>query len=107
MAAGVYIEELREVIRKLHGVESTHVESVPVREIYQGETVWDGIVEVFELRSHPKASRAYAWARNMDNPQRPRQRVAVLHLGPVNSPAAAVKAAIVQEFRNFGTAEEE
>ena len=36
MAAGVYIEELREVIRKLHGVESTHVESVPVREMYPG-----------------------------------------------------------------------
>jgi hypothetical protein len=34
-----YIEELLEVIRKLHGVESTHVDSVAVKETFQGETV--------------------------------------------------------------------
>ena len=27
-----------------------------------GKTVWEGIVEVFDLRDHPEASRAYAWA---------------------------------------------
>ena len=32
-----YIEELKEVIRKLHGVESTHRESVPVKEVFQGK----------------------------------------------------------------------
>ena len=40
-----YIEELKDVIRKLHGVESTHRESVPVKEVFNGKTVWDGIVE--------------------------------------------------------------
>jgi hypothetical protein len=42
-----YIEELRDVIRRLHGVESTHVESVPIKETFRGKTVWEGIVEVF------------------------------------------------------------
>ena len=37
-----YIEELRDVIRQLHGVESRHVESVPIKEIFQGKTVWEG-----------------------------------------------------------------
>ena len=52
-----YIEELRDVIRRLHGVESSHVESVPVKETFQGKTVWEGIVEVFELKDHPKAEK--------------------------------------------------
>ena len=101
-----YIGELRDVIRKLHGAEATHVESVRVKETFQGKAVWDGIVEVFDLHGHPKASRVYAWAHDTDDPTKPRRHVTVLHIPPVTSPAAAVKAAIVQEFRNLGTAEE-
>jgi hypothetical protein len=99
-----YIEELQDVIRHLHGVESTHVESVPVKEIFQGKTVWEGIVEVFDLKNHAKASRLYAWAYETDNPKRPRH-VTVLHMGPVTSPLLAVRAAIVEEFRNRESAE--
>lgn len=75
MTAAEYINELRDVIRKLHGAEATHVESVPVKEVHQGKTVWDGVVEVFELRGHPKASRVYAWAHDTDDPQKPRRHV--------------------------------
>lgn len=32
-----YLDELKEVIRKLHGVESTHRESVPVKEAFNGQ----------------------------------------------------------------------
>ncbi len=95
-----YIEELRDVIRRLHGAEPTHVESVPVTETFGGQTVWDGIVEVFELKGHPKASRVYAWAHDTDDPQTPRRHVTVLHIGAVTSAAMAVKAAIVEEFRS-------
>ena len=63
------------------------------------QTVWDGKVEVFKLHGHPKANRAYAWAHDTDNPQRPRRHVTVLHIPPVTSPQLAVKAAIVQEYR--------
>ncbi len=100
-----YIEELRDVIKHLHGVESLHVESVPIKETFQGKTVWKGIVEVFDLKGHPKATRAYAWAYETDNPKKPRH-VTVLHMGPVTSPLLAVRAAIVQEFRNLEPTEE-
>jgi hypothetical protein len=100
-----YIEELRDVIRHLHGVESMHVESVPVKEMFQGKTVWEGIVEVFDLKDHPKAQRLYAWAYKTDNPKRPKH-VTVLHVGPVDSPLKAVRAAIIEEFRNVEPAEE-
>jgi hypothetical protein len=97
-----YIQELREVIRKVHGVEAVHVESVSVEETFQGKTVWEGVVEVFDLRGHPKATRAYAWAHDTDDPKKPRRHVTVLHIGPVTSPLLAVRAAIVQEHRERG-----
>jgi hypothetical protein len=100
-----YIEELRDAILRLHGVESTHVGSVPVKETFQGKTVWEGIVEVFDLQDHPTANRIYAWAHDTDDPQKPRRHVTVLHSHPITSAAAAVRAAIVQEFRNLEPAE--
>ena len=95
-----YVDELRDVIRRLHGVESKHLESVSVKETFRGKTVWEGIVEVFELRGHPKAPKVYAWAHNTDDPKKPRRHVTVLNIPPVVSAVLAVRAAIVQEFRN-------
>ena len=100
-----YLGELRGVIEKLHGASATHVESVPVKETFQGKTVWEGIVEVFELRGHPRATHAYAWTHETDDTAK--RHVAVLKIPPVISPITAVRAAIAQEFRNLGTAEEE
>lgn len=103
-----YLNELRDdVILILHGVESKHVQSAPVKETFQGKTVWEGIVEVFELVGHPKAPRVYAWAHDMGNPKQPRQHVAVFHIAPVTSAVAAVRAAIIQEFRDRESAEAE
>ena len=99
-----YIDELKDVIRKLHGVEATHVQSVPIKEAFQGKTVWEGIVEVFELHGHPKATHSYAWAHDGQNPKK--SSVTVLHVPPIKSPVAAVRAAIAQEFRSLESAEE-
>ena len=100
-----YIEELRDVIRRLHGAEATHVESVPVKETFKGETFWEGIVEVFELTGHATAHRVYAWAHETDDPQKPVRHVTVLHLHPIKSAQDAVRAAILQEARNLGAEE--
>jgi hypothetical protein len=101
-----YIEELRSVIRRLHGVESSHVETVPVKETFQGKTVWDGDVEVFALHGHPKTNRVYAWSHETDDPANPKRHVTVLHIPPVVSPVLAVRAAIVQEFKSRESAQE-
>jgi hypothetical protein len=100
-----YIDELKAVIRHCHGVESEHVESVPIKEIYQGKTVWDGVVEVFNLKNHPTAERVYAWSYDTDNPNEGPHHVTVLHIHPIRSARDAVRAAIVEEFRS-GAAEE-
>ena len=102
-----YIEDLKEVIRRLHGVESTHRESVPVKEVFQGKTIWEGVVEVFDLHGHPKANTAYAWAHETDDANNPVRHVTVLHVPPAVSPITAVRLAIAQELRaNAGISEE-
>ena len=98
------IEELRSLILRIHDAEATHVSSVPVTEMFNGRTVWDGTVEVFDLDDHPKAHRVYAWSHDTDDPKNPKRHVTVLHIGPVVSPQTAVRAAIVQEYRNAAEA---
>ena len=95
-----HIEELRDVIRKLHGVEATHCESVPVKEVFNGQTVWDGVVEVFDLHGHPAAERVYAWSHETDDTANPKRHVTVLHGGKITSALDAVRVAIVQEFKD-------
>jgi hypothetical protein len=90
-------EALRKAIRDLHGVDSTWLESLPVHETFQGQTVWDGTVEVFELVGHPKAKRAYAWSYATEGTKR--RYTAVLGIGPVVDAVTAVRAAIVSDAR--------
>ena len=88
------ITTLKDVIRIRHGCESLHVESVPVKEVSEGEHAWEGTVEVFELVGHPEAKRAYAWSyRNGDQ----NKVSAILEVAPVDSPQAAVKVAIADK----------
>src|SRR5437016_2824136 len=99
VANSPYIQSLQAVIRRLHGCDSAHVESVSVHEIFRGETIWQGDVEVFDLAGHPKAKRAYAWGerKNMSDPGA--KFVAVLEVHPVVSPKTAVQVAIVGEIK--------
>jgi hypothetical protein len=99
-----HIEELQQVIHRLHGVHSTHIESVPVREEFGGKVIWDGIVEVFLLHCHPKATHAYAWTHETDDPENPKRSVTVLKIPPAVSPEAAVRVAIMQELSDAETA---
>jgi hypothetical protein len=71
---------------------------VPVRETFKGSTVWEGIVHVFDLEGHPKATRAYAWSSPIEDSEK-RRFFAVLHMGAIKSPVDAVRAAIVAEHR--------
>jgi hypothetical protein len=93
------IDELKDTIRRLHGVDSSHVETVAVEETFEGETIWEGEVEVFELYDHPETDKLYAWVREMDDTDNPERYVTVLHIHPTTSPQLAVRAAIIQEYR--------
>lgn len=99
-----YIAELQRVIRKLHGVHSTHIKSVLVTEKHEGKVIWSGIVEVFELHGHPKAIHAYAWNEETDDPKNPNRSVIVLKIPPAVSPETAVRVATMQKLRDTETA---
>ena len=82
------ITELKDAIRATHGCESLHVESVPVKEVFEDQTTWEGTVEVFDLIGHLQAKRAYAWSYQDGNQS---NTMAVLEIPPVNSPGSAVQ----------------
>ena len=61
-ANSAMINDLRLSIEFQHGGTATHVQSVPVKETFQGQAVWEGVVEVFDLEGNAKSTRAYAWS---------------------------------------------
>lgn len=71
------------------------------RSKFEGKTVWEGVVHVFDLAGHPKAKRAYAWSSPIEGSDK-RRFFAVLHMGAIKSPADAVRAAIVAEQKLGG-----
>ena len=82
--------QLREAVERVHSGSATFVQSVPVRETFEGKTVWEGVVHVFDLAGHPTATRAYAWSSPIEGRSK-RRFFAVLHQPPVDSPQAAVR----------------
>lgn len=87
-----YIQRLSEAITAMHGCDCSHVETAHVHEMMDGETVWKGEVEVFELQDHPEASRAFGWG--WEDAQGETQWIAVLKVPPIDSPREAAQAAI-------------
>ncbi len=83
-------DELKFVIESQHGgnaalSETVHL-SVPSKETER----WDGTVYIFDLRENRSANRAYAWALPISGGTGLRY-FAVLHMGLVTNPLAAVK----------------
>jgi hypothetical protein len=94
----VSIKALKKAILDLHGCKAKWVESIPVKEVFEGETVWEGVVQVFDLIDHPKAKRCYAWSHELEGSKK-RRFFVVLHQGPIDSAEKAVKAAVISETR--------
>ena len=88
------ITNLRDAIEDGHECKTLHDHSVPVREIFGEQVVWEGFVEVFALMGHPKATRCYAWSFKDGSTTR---CITVLELPPVESPQTAVRAAIASK----------
>ena len=81
-----YLDRLQVTIMQLHDCGAVWRASVPIREVFQGETLWEGDVEVFDLTGHPKAKRCYAWTHGD-----PEEFITILELPPVTDAQSAVK----------------
>jgi hypothetical protein len=86
------LERLRKVVEQLHGCSASYARTARVREVFKGEIVWNGEVEVFKLKGHPLTERCFAWAYQDDDGKT--QYTTVLEVPPVTSPEKAVRAAI-------------
>jgi hypothetical protein len=86
------IENLRTAIETMHKCKATHVQSVPVVEMFGNKTAWEGVVESFALSGHPKAKRCYAWSYQDKGETK---YVKVLEIPPVTSPQTAVRVGIL------------
>jgi hypothetical protein len=94
VANNEYIERLEQVIFHLHKAKPTWVKSVSVHEVFQGKTVWQGDVEVFDLTGHPKAKRCYGWSYG-----EPEEFITILELPPVDSAQSAVKVGVAHQIK--------
>lgn len=92
-----YIGELRSTIRRLHHCEASHTRTEAVREVINGQVLWDGNVEVFALLGHDQALRCYAWGSINDAQQW--EVTTVLAIPPVVSGSTAVLAAIAAKIK--------
>jgi hypothetical protein len=93
------VSELKKAIHDMHHCDAEHIETIPVTETFQGQTVWDGKVEVFSLIGHPQAKKCYAWQHDEGKDDKGSRFITVLELPPVDSARSAVQAAIVSEAK--------
>jgi hypothetical protein len=86
-------DQLKRVIETRLGGNANFARSMRVAPAGRQPSDWDGVVHLFDLKDHPHAKRAYAWASPIRGGTKPRY-FAVLHMAGVRSPAEAVRAAI-------------
>lgn len=84
-------DELKGAVEKLYGCTAHFAQSVPVREMFEGKPVCEGVVHIFKLVAHPKANLAYAWSSPEEGSEK-RRFFSVLHIPPIDSPTAALRA---------------
>jgi hypothetical protein len=53
------IARLEAAIMQSHGCCAIWHKTVRVHEVFRGQTVWSGKVEIFNLKGHPKAKRCF------------------------------------------------
>ncbi|HEV3100236.1 MAG TPA: hypothetical protein VGY75_11040 [Candidatus Udaeobacter sp.] len=75
-------------VEKNIGGIARHVTSTAVIEIFEGDLVWEGVVETFDVACNPNVKRCYAFTYRENDSL---GYATVTETGAVNSPEAAVK----------------
>ncbi len=95
----VAVAALREAVEGMHRCKAKYQGSEHVKEEFRGEPVWEGDVHTFALSGHATARECFAWSAPVGHTHNLRF-YAVLKLGPVQSARDAVRASIVQTYRD-------
>jgi hypothetical protein len=92
------VSALQVAVERIHGCKAAYRTVERVRETVGERVVWEGDVTVFTLSGHRTAKTCYAWSAPVEGSDR-RRFFAVLHEGPVQSARDAVRASILQAYR--------
>jgi hypothetical protein len=78
----VSVDQFQRAVKGQHGGNAVLVEALPLKEVWNGQDGPEGVIHIFDLEGHPKATRAYAWSSPIEGSDK-RQFYAVLHLGGI------------------------
>ena len=90
-------QRLKQTVEAQHGGKATLAQTLLVREYFFGRPNWEGVVHIFDLVDHPKATRAYAWSSPAKDSTEPRM-FSVLQTDSIISPKDAIRAAVAAEY---------
>jgi hypothetical protein len=94
-----YIEFLRNAIKTAHGCDCRHVKTVFVSEKFQG-ILWEGEVDVFELRGHPSVAQCYAWCPRDQDHAASTVVQTMLASPPLTTPESAIRSFLAEPGRS-------
>jgi hypothetical protein len=80
-----HILNVKCAVEKNIGGIARHVTSTPVIEIFEGNFLWEGVVETFEIACNPTVKRCYGFTYREDD--------------EVNSPKMAVKTFVASRVK--------
>ena len=89
------IEMIKKAVEQDVGGRAQHIVSTPVREVFRGETAWEGIVETFDISLNPKVKRCYGLMYRDGDETR---YASIAATDDINSPELAVKAFIASQI---------
>ena len=94
-----YLAMLQGEVQEKHKCTAVHRESVDVHEVFNGDTVWKGRVEIFDLTDHAEAKECYAWAYREKDKEGTVRLITVPASQIMDSPQKAVRAAIFYDVQ--------
>lgn len=94
-----YISDAKAAVQRLHNCTAVHVETVPVSQSHNGDTIWDGNVEVFALEGCVEADCCYVWGRPGDR-RNTQDFISVPASREAKTPTAAILAVLEWEAKH-------
>jgi hypothetical protein len=91
-----HILNVKCAVEKNIGGIARHVTSTPVIEIFEGNFLWEGVVETFEIACNPTVKRCYGFTYREDDTLR---YVSIVETDEVHSPKMAVKTFIASRAK--------
>jgi hypothetical protein len=93
-----HTSELRHAVERLHSCKAGLSTILHVTESFEGKTAWEGDIHVFTIQGHPDTDTCYAWSSAVEGSDKQRF-YAILKKPPVDSPQAAVRVALVADYK--------